>query len=62
MFERISDWPESHAEVYRSVRLATIKRFPYVVGYQFDGIQIYVICVFHAHRDPDVWRSRSQSD
>jgi hypothetical protein len=57
-FEEISNAPELHAVVFRNVRQALIKRFPYVVCYIIELTEIPVISVFHCKRDPRVWKAR----
>ena len=59
VFTRIVKTPEIHAVVYRSLRLTLVKRFPYVVCYLFENETVYVVAVFHGHRDPAVWKSRA---
>ncbi len=56
--ERICETPEQHAVVYKNVRQALIRRFPYVVCYVFEEPWVSVIAVFHGHRDPAIWKSR----
>ena len=50
--------PELHATVYRDVRCALVRHFPYAVYYRVDRGRVLVIAVFHARRDPEVWQSR----
>lgn len=54
----IRQMPESYATVFRSIRVAKLKRFPYIVCYKFDGRCIEVHAVFHAHRKPSSWQDR----
>ena len=58
VFDRIRQLPESHALAYENARLTLVKRFPYVVCYLFVGEKVYVIAVFHGHRDPNAWKDR----
>ena len=58
VLERIGQRPELHAVAYRNVRQTLVKRFPYVVCYVFEENEVEVVAVFHAHRDPTVWKSR----
>ncbi len=58
VFERIPEMPEIHSVIHRTARLALVRRFPYVICYIFDGNTVYVMAVFHGHRDPDVWQGR----
>lgn len=57
-FERICRMPESHAVAYRSVRVAPLRRFPYLICYTFSGHTVWVHAVIHGHRDPNVWQER----
>jgi plasmid stabilization system protein ParE len=57
-FERICETPELHAVVYKHVRQALIRRFPYVICYVFEEPWVSVVAVFHGHRDPAIWKLR----
>ena len=56
--KRISTTPKMHAAVHGAVRKAVVSRFPYVVLYREDGVELIVIAVFHTSRDPAEWQSR----
>lgn len=58
VFIRICERPELHPISYRSARLALVRRFPYVVCYLLDGKAVYILAVFHGHRDPNLWQNR----
>jgi toxin ParE1/3/4 len=58
MFELIIRSPELHAKVFEDLRLAKIRRFPYVIIYRIDDTQITVVAVYHTHRDPREWQGR----
>jgi plasmid stabilization system protein ParE len=58
VFVRIAGNPRLHAKVYREVRRAIVSKFPYVVLYQEEPNQVLVISIFHASRDPSIWKSR----
>jgi len=58
VFVRIRRTPELHAIVHQMARLTLVKRFPYVVCYLFENETVYVIAVFHGHRDPSSWINR----
>jgi plasmid stabilization system protein ParE len=57
VFDRISAMPEMHAVVYRDVRKALVRKFPYSVFYRVKPGRIVVLAVFHSKRDPNVWKS-----
>ena len=54
------DQPLLFAERYRGVRLAPLKKFPYLVYFVFDEQQqrIVIIAVLHGGRNPEVWKER----
>ncbi len=58
VFTRIRRTPEIHAIAHKTARLTLVKRFPYVVCYLFENETVYVIAVFHGHRDPRSWKDR----
>ena len=59
VLQRIAANPKLHSTVYKDVRKAVVTRFPYVVLYREEPGFILVIAVFHAARDPNVWKSRA---
>lgn len=56
---RIERDPELYATVYRNIRHARVKRFPYAVYYRIDPDQIAVVAVHHGKRDPTSWQFRT---
>jgi len=56
--ERIRRAPDTYPVVYRDVRQVIVRRFPYIILYRIEGEQIVVFAVFHASRNPDVWKQR----
>ncbi len=50
--------PESFPLVYKKIRRALIKKFPYSIFYCFDNNIIIVLAVYHEKRDPNNWKSR----
>jgi plasmid stabilization system protein ParE len=59
VFDRISATPEIHTKVYREVRKALVRRFPYSVYYRIRSDRVVVLAVFHNKRDLNVWKSRA---
>jgi len=59
VLQRIAANPKLHMTVYKDVRKAVVARFPYVVLYREEQGLVLVIAVFHAGRDPNVWKSRA---
>lgn len=59
VFARIERTPGMYGEVYRGVRRALTRRFPYAVYYRVEGDVVVVLGVFHTRRDPRQWQSRA---
>jgi len=55
---RIVPNPHLYPIVYRTLRRAVVRRFPFAVFYEVTEDEIQVIVVFHSRRDPEVWNSR----
>jgi plasmid stabilization system protein ParE len=51
--------PESYPVVYRDIRRAVIKRFPYAVYYRIVSSRVIVTAVFHGQREPRAWQTRT---
>lgn len=54
----IANNPRMHGVVYRDVRKAVVRQFPYVIMYRLETTEIVVISIFHTSRDPSVWKRR----
>jgi plasmid stabilization system protein ParE len=52
--------PEMNSIVYESYRRAIVRRFPYVIFYEYLNNIIIVYSVFHCSQDPQKWRNRLQ--
>jgi toxin ParE1/3/4 len=50
--------PELHAPVHENYRRALIRRFPYMIFYEYIEDVVTVFCVFHTSRDPHKWKAR----
>ncbi len=59
VFNRLKQTPEAHAVIYRDVRRALPRRFPYGVYYRVHVDRVEVIAVQHSRRDPAHWQSRA---
>jgi plasmid stabilization system protein ParE len=51
--------PERFPIMHRDVRCVRVRRFPYSVFFRAESSRIVVLAVFHARRDPAVWRARA---
>jgi len=57
--EGITENPLHHRLIYREVRRALPRRFPYKVLYFVRAEEVQVIGVIHAKRHPRVWQARA---
>lgn len=53
--------PERFPVMHRDVCCVRVRRFPYSVFFRAESRRIVVLSVFHARRDPNVWKQRAQS-
>ncbi len=51
--------PLQYPVVYKDIRRALMRRFPYQVFYVQNEMQIVIIAVFHGMRNPSIWQSRN---
>jgi plasmid stabilization system protein ParE len=58
LFDRIRLNPMQYQVVYREVRRAIPRQFPYGVFYRIDGLEAVVFAVVDLHRDPSIWQDR----
>lgn len=55
---RIATTPEQFPRLYRDVRKAVARRFPYCIYFHEREQKIVVLAVFHSARNPAVWKQR----
>lgn len=58
--QRISNAPSRFPVVYRHLRSAIVKQFPFAVFYEVTENEILVFAVFHSRRNPKQLTSRLQ--
>lgn len=56
--ERMSQNPRQFPVVFRNVRRALMRRFPYSLLFVAEAEILLVIACFHASRDPSQWQTR----
>jgi plasmid stabilization system protein ParE len=56
--ERIREQPELYPILYKNVRRALLRKFPYLVFFTVTPTRILVLAVLHASRDPAIWPRR----
>ena len=47
----IKDYPQGFRETAAGIRQCPLKRFPYVILYHVEALEILVLAVFHTSRD-----------
>lgn len=58
LLSRIAATPNQFPIIYRDVRKAVAKRFPYCIYFRERDQRIVVLAVFHSARNPAVWQGR----
>jgi plasmid stabilization system protein ParE len=56
----IQRFPASHQLVYRNLRRAPLRRYPYAIIYRVERERIVVVSIFHVRRDPRIWQERAE--
>jgi plasmid stabilization system protein ParE len=59
LVERLSANPRQFPVVFKNVRRALLRRFPYSLFFVLDEQTLLVIACFHASRDPLQWQRRT---
>jgi toxin ParE1/3/4 len=59
LMERMSDSPRQFPIVFKNVRRALLRSFPYSLFFVVEGDDLTVIACFHASRDPSHWQKRT---
>ena len=57
-FARIQKNAKQYKRIYKKVRRALVRRFPYGIYYVIDQQNISVIGVLHARKNPTHWQTR----
>lgn len=60
LIHHIASNPEQFPILYRDVRKAVARRFPYCVYFRERNQYIVVLAVFHSARNPAVWQQRAE--
>ena len=58
LFNSIIRNPQAYPVVYKTVRRALTRKFPYEVLFIEDANSVAILAVFHARRNPQRWRER----
>lgn len=52
--------PQRFPKMLHDVRAVRVRRFPYSLFFRVRTDRLVVLSVFHARRDPHVWRERTR--
>lgn len=58
VFDTIASSPGRYRKIYRDLRRALMRRFPFGVFYLESESTVTVIAVIHGRRDPKRWKNR----
>lgn len=58
LIQRIATTPELFPMLYRDMRKAVARRFPYCIYFREREQKIIVLAIFHSARNPTVWKQR----
>jgi plasmid stabilization system protein ParE len=58
LFSSIIRNPQAYPVVYKTVRRALTRKFPYEVFFIADVVSVAILAVFHAKRNPQRWQER----
>jgi len=56
--DRVIESPLIYSDIYRNIRRALLRRFPFGIYYLFNIENITVLSVLHLAMDPEKWKSR----
>ena len=57
-FDAIFTRPNGFTRAFDDVRFARVKKFPYLILFEFAGSDVLILGVFHTASDPKKWRKR----
>lgn len=56
--ELVAQFPDAFTRYRGPLRVATLRRHPFVVVYEFDESEVRIAVVVHTSRGSDYWRER----
>jgi plasmid stabilization system protein ParE len=60
VLRRIRESPLQFPSIATEIRRALLHTFPYAIYFRLTEERIVVLAVLHLHRDPRIWRERTQ--
>ena len=58
VLSRLTRTPYIYPKVYKQVKRAFIKRFPFGIFYVVEENRVVILAVLHARRNPEYWKKR----
>lgn len=58
-FSRIEANPLAHVDVYRGLRRALLRRFPFALYFRVESEAVSVVAIMHGSRSPAAWKART---
>jgi len=56
--QRIADNPRQFPVLFKNLRRARVKKFPYALFFSIEDDALIVVACFHCSRDPRHWQKR----
>jgi len=56
--QRIREAPGAYPLIYRQLRRAVLRQFPFAIFYEVTADEILVFAIYYSRRDPDKLRKR----
>ena len=56
---RIAENPLQFPVVFKDLRRARLRRFPYGLFFRVEGTEVHVLACFHGNREPRRWQKRN---
>jgi len=56
--QAICRMPELYTKVYEEYRRALVRRFPYVIFYEYADEKVVIYSIFHTSQDQKKWKNR----
>ncbi len=56
--QKIKRNPRQFPKVYKNLRRVVVKKFPFIILYDFSETEIKIYAVFHSKRNPRIFKRR----
>jgi len=58
--DAISTNPDIYVLFFKDIKKYVLKKFPFIIYYQFKDLVVKVIAIFHTSRNPEIWKKRNK--